>query len=136
MIFLVGFFIDGIHGIGFVEPLARHLVSVEAGKGINLELESRFEGILFGIRSGDSDLGTESLNVRKDVFTAAGVSLGHVGQRCELGGEVITSDTSGSKVSTDLGAIGINIISMSLGGTFFRSSNVNFIELESTGLAL
>ena len=71
------------------------------------------------------------------MFTAARVSLSHCCQRPELGGKDIGTNSGGRDEGGDLDDIvSVDIISMSLGGTLFRTSNVDLIELESAGLAL
>ena len=125
------------NGIHVFESLALHFLVVDASKSINFELKGLFVSFLLSIESGSGDLFTKRLDVGKDVFATAGVSGGHLFKRSESLVEVISSDSSGVDEGSKVEVVfGVAVIGVSLSGTFFRCSNVDFIELESTDLAL
>mmetsp|Transcript_22933 Transcript_22933/g.49948 ORF Transcript_22933/g.49948 Transcript_22933/m.49948 type:complete len:275 (+) Transcript_22933:152-976(+) len=130
-------FDDGIHLVGFVESLALHFIVIEARQAINLELEGVFESFLLVVGDGRGNLGSEFLDVGDDVFATARIRFLHVGKRLESGRQVFGSDGTGGKEGGQRKVVvGVEVIGMSLGSTFFRGSDVNFIILESHDLAL
>mmetsp|Transcript_22932 Transcript_22932/g.49944 ORF Transcript_22932/g.49944 Transcript_22932/m.49944 type:complete len:300 (+) Transcript_22932:152-1051(+) len=130
-------FDDGIHLVGFVESLALHFIVIEARQAINLELEGVFESFLLVVGDGRGNLGSEFLDVGDDVFATARIRFLHVGKRLESGRQVFGSDGTGGKEGGQRKVVvGVEVIGMSLGSTFFGGSDVNFIVLESHGLAL
>jgi len=94
----------------------------------DLDLQGLFEGGLLLIGDRLLDLFTQLGDVLQDAVAASGVVT--------LGPSDVKS--SGNGWDNDVGSqvkVGF-FVGVSLGGTFLGSSNVNFIELESAGLAL
>jgi len=114
------------HGVG--------LLLVEGLQSVNFQLQGFLENSLFVLRGG-FDLFTKVSNVGHDLLALDNEVLFnsvHVFLRDGLLSNSVGRDVgSESKIFSSVGGVGV-----SLGGTFFRSSNVNFVELESKSLAL
>jgi len=127
----LGFFVT--HG-GLKVTHGSLLLLVEALEGNNFALEGFFEDSLFLVTGGGGDLFADFDNVGHDLLALVGEVL--FDQVHEFLGDGLSSNGVRRNVGSHVKFLCIGIIGVSLGGTFFRSSDVNFIELESTGLAL